>query len=235
MIDLNHHGPTARLSLLIDRALEALPETPRNYLGASRIGEPCARALQFEFFNASKEKPFSGQTLRTFAIGHALEDLAVGWLQAAGVIIGGRQSSFSTANGLIRGHCDGVIQGGPIDFGPFPRFLEIKTASAKKWREFEKHHIQKANPVYYAQVQMYMSYLNLQNPALFMVINKDSSELYFEDVIFDPQAAQEALDRGVRIIQACLAGELLPGVSDDPNFYLCPWCSWQSRCHDTGF
>lgn len=231
MLDLNHQGPTARLSLLIDKALEARIETPRTYLGASRLGEECGRALQFEFFGTPKDKEFSGQTLRTFAFGNAIEKLMAEWLRSAGVIITGRQAGFKTANGLIQGHVDGVINGGPADFGPFPRLWEMKTASSKKFKEFEKHHVQKANKVYYVQIQIYMAYLNLQNPALFTVMNKDTSELYFEDVPFDPEVAQEASDRGARIVQACQCGEILPRISEDPGFYLCSWCAWTERCH----
>ena len=59
---------------------------PRDYLGGSRLGHPCERALQFEFAGAPKDDgaEFSGRTLRIFGIGHALEDLAVRWLRGAG-------------------------------------------------------------------------------------------------------------------------------------------------------
>ena len=231
MLDLNHQGPTARLSLLIDRALENKQDAPRPYLGASRLGEECGRALQFEFFGTPKDKEITGQTLRTFAFGHAIEELMSKWLNDAGVILVGRQAGFETAKGLIQGHIDGVINGGPVDFGPFPRLWECKSASAKKWKEFEKHHVRKANKVYYVQIQVYMAYLNLQNPALFTVVNKDTSELYFEDVPFNSEVAQEASDRGAQIIQACQAGEILSKISDDPGFYLCQWCAWNERCH----
>ena len=230
-LDLNHKGPSNRLNLLINKALENRTEPPRGYLGASRLGEECCRSLQYEFYNTPKDKNFSGQTLRTFAIGHALEDLAVQWLQVAGVQIGGRQAGFETAKGLIKGHIDGVLTGGPEDFGPFPRLLEIKTASNKKFNEFKKHPLQKSNNVYYSQIQTYQAYLDLQNPALFLVINKDTSEFYFENIPFDSQTAQEISDKGARIIQACLSGDLLPRISEDPGFYLCGWCSWNGRCH----
>ena len=67
------------------RARAATP--PRTYLGGSRLGHACERALQFEFAGAPKDDgaDFSGQTLRIFEIGHALEDLAIRWLRAAGI------------------------------------------------------------------------------------------------------------------------------------------------------
>jgi hypothetical protein len=241
MLDFNHQSnKTGRLVHLIDQALEAerAVQPVRDYLGGSRLGQECQRALQFEFFNAPKDpgKGFDGQKLRIFEVGHVLEDLAARWIRAAGVDLrtakkDGKQFGFSTAQGYIGGHIDGVIVGGVEDFGPFPRLWECKTAKGSKWREMEKHKIKKANWTYYIQCQLYMAYMQLaENPALFTVVNKDTSELYFEEVHFDAAVAQEASDRGVRIIEACLYGEILPRVSNDPSFYLCKWCSWSDRC-----
>lgn len=85
------------------------------------------RALQFEFTATPKDEgqDFSGQSLRIFAIGHALEDLAVAWLRGAGFDLytrrgnrpDGGQFGFSVAGGRIRGHVDGIIAAGPEGFG----------------------------------------------------------------------------------------------------------------------
>jgi len=240
MLDFNHENQSGRLVHLIDAALEAqnAQQTSRDYLGGSRLGVECQRALQFEFFHTPKDegKDFDGRTLRIFRIGHELEKLIVEWLRTAGADArnqnkDGYQFGFTTGNGYIRGHIDGVIVGGVEDFGPFPRLLEIKTANGKNWREMEKKKIKKAKWFYYVQCQLYMAYMELtENPALFTAVNKDTSELYFENVAFDPPVAQEASDRGVRIIEACLAGEVLPRISNDPSFYQCKWCAWADRC-----
>lgn len=239
-MDFNHTNNTGRLVHLIDEALvkKNSKQSPRNYLGGSRIGHPCARSLQYEFFNTPPDegKGFNGKTLRTFEIGHVLEDMAAGWIRDAGLDLrtskaDGSQFGFTTGRGYIRGHIDGVLVGGPDEFGPYPRLWECKTAKASKWREMEKKKIRKANWTYYIQCQLYMAYMELtENPALFTAVNKDTSELYFENVKFDPSAAQEASDRGARIIEACLSGELLPRISQDPSFYQCKWCSWTDRC-----
>ncbi len=238
-IDFNHSKTRGdRLSKLIDNALTAHPEAPRDYLGASRLGHECARALQYEFFNTPKDegKGFTGQTLRIFQVGHVLEDMAAGWLRSAGFNLrtvdkDGRQFGFVTGGGKIKGHCDGVIVGGPEEFGPFPRLWECKTASAKKWKEFVKSKVKTANVTYYAQIQLYLAYLGLdQNPALFTVINKDDSSLYHEDIPFDASYAQEISDRAVRIIQCCLAGELLPREYPSQDCFICKFCPYSERC-----
>lgn len=45
---------SGRLSALVDQALEAERDAshPRQYLGASRIGAPCERQLQYEYAKA---------------------------------------------------------------------------------------------------------------------------------------------------------------------------------------
>lgn len=240
-IDFNHQiNRSERLTHILNDAMikQNGEQTPRNYLGASRLGVECARSLQYEFFHAKKDegKDFNGQTLRIFQVGHILEELIISWLQLSGADVvnydkNGKQFGFSTGNGLIKGHVDGIIKGGNEEFGPFPRLLEIKTANAKKWKEFEKNKLKKANWVYWVQIQLYLAYMGLeQNPALFVVINKDTQELYFEDIPFDPAAAQDASDRAARIVQCCLAGELLPREYPSQDFYQCKWCNWGSRC-----
>ena len=37
-------------------------------------------------------------------------------------------------------------------------------------------------------------------------------------------------DRGVRILQATDAGELLPRVATTPDFFECRFCPWSERC-----
>ncbi|MBZ0325532.1 MAG: hypothetical protein K8F57_04975, partial [Alphaproteobacteria bacterium] len=149
MLDYNHRPTCAeRINEVIDAAIvaERAAVPPRTYLGGSRLGHPCERALQFEFAGAPKDEgqEFSGQTLRIFEIGHALEDLAIRWLRVAGFDLytrkgnrpDGEQFGFSVAGGRIRGHVDGIIAAGPQPLGiGVPALWECKTMNAKNWRE----------------------------------------------------------------------------------------------------
>ena len=231
-LDFNHKPSLADwINTVIDDALTAdqAKITPRDYLGGSRLGHACERALQFEFTATPKDdgKDFSGQSLRIFAIGHALEDLAVAWLRQAGFDLytrkgnrpDGGQFGFSVASGRIRGHVDGVLAAGPEGFGlAVPALWECKTMNAKNWRACVKDGVIKSKPVYAAQIAVYQAYMNAQvpgisaNPALFTAINKDTAELYHELVPFNADLAQRMSDRGVRILQATDAGELLPRI-----------------------
>ena len=63
MLDFNHKtNQSDRINHLIDEALTGRPERSRDYLGGSRLGGECARALQYEFFNTPRDRPFDGRT-----------------------------------------------------------------------------------------------------------------------------------------------------------------------------
>jgi hypothetical protein len=250
MLDFNHRPSiTETVNAAIDTALttENAARAPRDYLGGSRIGHACERALQFEFAGAPKDEgaDFSGRTLRIFAIGHALEDLAVSWLRAAGFDLytrkgnrpDGEQFGFAVAGGRIRGHVDGVIAGvtPPLDL-KVPALWEHKTMNAKNWRETVAKGVAVSKPVYAAQIALYQAFMDAAipgvaaNPALFTATNKDTAELHHELVPFDAELAQRMSDRAVRVLQATDAGEILPRITRDQSFFECRMCAWTNRC-----
>ena len=247
MLDFNPRPSMAeRINALVDAALIAEREAtpPRTYLGASRLGHACERALQFEFVGAPKDEgaDFSGQTLRIFAIGHQLEDLAIRWLRAAGVDLvtqkrDGGQFGFSVAGGRIRGHVDGIIADAPAALGMrAPALWECKTMNAKNWRACVKDGVTVSKPVYAAQIAIYQAYMEPSvpgistAPALFTAINKDTAELHHELVPFDADLAQRMSDRAVRILQATDAGDLLPRIAANRDFFECRFCAHSERC-----
>lgn len=241
MIDLSSKRMISpKINALIDEALEAERDRQekRNYLGGSRVGVECDRQLQFELFNAPKDpgKDFDGRILRIFERGHWVESAMVRWMRLAGVTIethkpNGEQFGFSEYGGLFRGHCDGIITDGPEAFGPFSRLWECKGLKTSKWAEVVKNGLKATFPIYYAQVQIYMDRFALQtNPALFTAVNSDTMEIYWESVTFAPMALEQLDAKAKRVLQACLAGELLPRVRQDPNYFSCKWCSWNKRC-----
>jgi hypothetical protein len=250
MLDFNHRSLIAeRINALIDDSLDAARAVtpPRTYLGGSRLGQPCERALQFEFAGAPKDdgSDFDGQTLRIFEIGHALEDLAIRWLRGAGFDLytrkgnraDGEQFGFSIAGGRVRGHVDGIIAAAPGLLGlAVPALWECKTMNARNWRETVAKGVVIAKPVYAAQIALYQAYMEgsvpgiCSNPALFTAINKDTAELHHELVAFDAGLAQRMSDRAVRILQATDAGELLPRIATTRDFHECRMCPWGQRC-----
>lgn len=246
-LDFNHRpkAPTAgdEVNALIDAALEAENGTRvrRDYLGGSRLGDPCTRRLQYEFLDAPRDPGtgFSGQTLRIFAVGHVFEDLAIGWLRRAGLDVrtrdrAGEQFGFSVAGGRVQGHIDGVVVAVPQQAQTIvtvPALWECKSANARNWKDIVRRGVAAAKPVYAAQIALYQAYMGLtEAPALFTAVNKDTCELHHELVPFDAALAQATSDKAVRVLQASDAGELLPRLTADPDHFECARCSWRSRC-----
>lgn len=251
LVDLNHHSgfvygraPSeleplgARINRRIDTALETerAGQRPRDYLGASRIGEPCARRLVYEVTHTPVDpgRAFDGRSLRIFAAGHAFEDLAIGWLRRAGFDLrtqrrDGSQFGFQTAGGRIRGHVDGVIVDGPELDLAWPLLWEHKALKASSWSDTARKGVPVSKPVYYGQIQVYLAYMGL-GAALFTALNKDTCELYHEHVPFDPPVAQAQSDKAVDVLRAADAGERPPRIAASPDFYLCRWCPFAKRC-----
>jgi hypothetical protein len=230
-----------RINALIDEALEAehRSKPPRDYLGGSRIGEPCARRLAYELTLTPVDdgKEFDGRLLRIFDAGHQFEDLTIRWLQAAGFDLrtrarDGRQFGFSVAGGRLRGHIDGVIVGGPDVGIAWPALFEHKALKQSSWTDLVKRGLREAKPIYFAQVQLYMAYMQLEVD-LFTAMNKDTQELYHEVVPFNPAEAQKLSDKAVEILRAVEAEELPPRIAAAPDSYVCRMCPYARRCWES--
>ena len=247
-IDYNHgsglvyggqnQNPAQTINDLIDAALVARnrKQPARDYLGGSRVGEPCARRLVYEYANTPPDegKAFGGGILRIFDAGHTFEDLSIQWFRLAGFDLrtnkrDGSQFGFSVAGGKLRGHIDGVIVGGPDIGVRWPALWEHKALNAKSWSDLVKNGLQISKPVYYGQVQLYMAYMELA-VALFTALNKDTEELYHEIVPFDAAEAQRLSDKAVAVIRAAESSELLPRIAARADFYLCRMCPYAERC-----
>ncbi len=246
MIDLNHgsgYRPPSVVETIngcINAALVAgnQAQAPRAYLGASRLGVCCQRALQFEHTRTPKDDgcDFDGRTLRIFAAGHRFEDLSVCWLRAAGFDLrthrrDGDQFGFSVVGGRIKGHIDGVIVAVPAGVPmAMPALWEHKALNHKSWQDTVKRGVAVSKPVYAGQIALYQAYMGLPAPALFTALNKDTCELHHELVPFDAALAQALSDRAVTILRATDARELLPRHTANADHFECRMCSWRERC-----
>ena len=236
MIDFNHRTkPGVPTTEQLDAASATMTGERRSYLGGSRLGEECARKLQYEYQGATG-KPFPAKTQIVFAIGHASEDAVATLLRASGFTIkthdeNGFQFGFRTAGGRIKGHVDGVIIDGPKEFGPYPYLWEAKAVGNKYFNALVKHGVAKERPVYAGQVATYQAYMDLtENPALFSIVNRDTGAIEFERVPFDAKLAQECTDRGVQVLQAVESGEMIPRPYPDADFFKCKFCDYAEEC-----
>ena len=239
-IDLNP-GSMIRSAAVasIHAAIENVPrrqEERRRYVGASSIGSPCERKIQYEFTGEPHDDgwKFDARTLRIFQRGHMMESMAALWLADAGFKLtqtgkDGRPIGFKAGGGDFAGHVDRVIIGGMVGL-QYPLIWEHKALGSKSWKMIESKGLAKAKPEYADQVAVYQAYLDLTHPAMFMATNADTMEIYIELVPFDKERAQAASDRAVAIIADSKAGALRPRCTDDPTFYACGGCSFKARC-----
>jgi hypothetical protein len=229
-IDLSTNPISIGLNDAIERAVAATAELPRNYLGASIVGDGCPRKVQFDWC-----KPvLAARVRRIFDRGHHFEAhlrrqlLVVGFRFAPAEAL-----EFSALGGLLRGHADGIIIAGPHLPGVYlnyPFVWECKALNAKNWRALDRDGLEKIFPRYAVQVALYQSYLHKTNPALFSAVNADTCELLHLWVPFDAERAQAWSDRALGIIEATRAGELLPRAYDDPQNWHCRMCAHTTRC-----
>lgn len=184
----------------------------------------CDRALWFTYRNASNSD-FKAETLRTFKMGHLLEDAIVEWLTMAGYKIILQQAEIKNQWDRPLGHIDGVIF-----YDNEWMLLEIKTANDKRFKEWLKNG---APDSYKAQTQLYMHHShqiskkgNKLNKVLFVVLNKNTSEIHMEVNLYDKQYAQLQTDR----IEHVIENESVPSPS--PSFK-CNFCNHKDVCEGT--
>jgi hypothetical protein len=204
-------------------------DMPRDYLGASLIGETCTRKIQFEWMTSST---FSARVRSIFARGHFFEAESRQQLLDAGFVFAPLEDlSFIVSGGLIAGHADGVVTGAPTGvFLTTPAVWEHKGLNAKNFKAVERDGLAKVFPRYAGQVAIYQRFLNVLNPALITIVNSDTCERLHFTVEFDPRLAQETIDRAIDVIQATRAGELLPRLDPELQDFRCKMCSHLERC-----
>lgn len=240
-IDLNSKSMLSdRINLLIDTAIEKerAGDAPREYLGASVVGDPCERRVQYEWLAIRGEIPrqrFSAQTLRRFDRGNIYEARAKSWLEAAGFmfVTPGKHLSFTDFDGRFRGHVDGVIGGFYYPAStcaiPLPCLWECKCLASKGAKAVAKDGLKKYSSAYFAQVHLYMAYLNLSQ-CLFTVVNADDMTLGHYLIPFDAAEAEATKGKVGRVFQSTGMGELLPRCTQDPAFFLCGYCPYRENC-----
>jgi hypothetical protein len=232
MLDFNRANLSDQpINRLVNELIEATAppsENYRRYLGASAIGTECLRKTQYDWFC---DPEFPVRTQDIFARGHFFEEVTRQHLIAAGFRFANAGLEFKAAEGLFRGHGDGVIVVGPcVPALIYPCLWEHKCLGSKGWRAVERDGLTGLYTVYAAQVAIYQAYLDLTNPALFSVVNADSCERLHFLVPFDAQLAQLTSDRAVAITEATRAGELLSRITEDSEDWRCRMCSHRARC-----
>lgn len=194
-------------------------------MGGSILGEECDRKLYYSY-----KKPFivkDARVQRIFDMGNIIEDYLIKLLKEAGITVydldkNGEQFGFVDEE--IAGHIDGVLVGIP-EFDD-PVLSEFKSAKNSTFNQFKKNGVREVNNNYYVQTQVYMNKLKLK-ACLFIVMNKDTQELYTELIHYNKEIAEIYITRGKDIARAT---ELPSRLYAKKTFYRCRFCDFSEEC-----
>ncbi len=206
-------------------------DSRRAHLGCSLIGEECKRKLWYTFRWVKKQN-HNGRLLRLFQFGHDYEAELVRNLRKVGITVfdvdskTGKQFQVSWVGGHLGGSADGIADG-ILEAPKTTHLLEFKTSADKQFTSLVKEGVEKNKPLHYAQMQMYMHGLELTR-AFYLVINKNTHELYSERIKYDKECALNIIEKGEYIINSQTPPERM---TDKADFYLCKWCDYSELCH----
>lgn len=203
----------------------------REHLGASLIGEECARKIWYTWRWARKSS-FAAQLLRLFDRGNLEEQRLIQWLRSCGVHVvsidpeTGEQYKISDYEGHFGGGLDSQLFDTP-DLPGLWILGEFKTHNEKQFTKLKKEGVAKSHPKHVVQMNIYMHYKKLPF-AMYFGICKNNDELHIEIIAYDRIVALQNIERAGAILSL-----FKPPVriSDSPGWFLCQWCDYKKICH----
>jgi len=135
-VNISASSVSVGINEAIERAALRSIRQPRSYLGASIVGHECLRRVQYDWFC---DPVHAARTYEIFERGHYFEQRSRQHLVDAGFRFAPSLAlAFSAADGLLRGHADGIIIAGPDLPGLYliyPLIWEHKALGAKGWKK----------------------------------------------------------------------------------------------------
>lgn len=229
---------TTRDAMLAALGRQAGEEARRSRrVGASQIGEQCARKVWFTWRWADSGEPPDGRLFRLFRRGDIEEEVIAKDLEAAGTTIMTvdpqtmKQWELSGVDGHFVCKLDGIARGVP-EASKIWHTVEMKTMNDKNFKALVKNGVQKAQPKHYAQMQagMWLSGDSIDNRmqrALYISINKNTDDIYTEIVEFNKVFSDQLMQKAESIIYA----ETPPNKAGTQSSVVCKWCPVKGTCH----
>lgn len=212
----------------LDTGVPRRKDKPRQYIGASGIGNRCTAALAFAL-RGFPDTPPDPQLLRIFNLGHKVEELVVKDLRAAGFDVvendpmTGKQWHYDMLGGHVRCNLDGLMEAKDGSMWN----VEIKSMNDGKWVKCKDHGVAVSHPNYYDQMQMQMA-MSKTRHTLFVAYNKNNSKYLVEIVEFD-EMIWEFLKSQIEQVLLNQAEK----ISHDPADWRCRGCFKRDVCwHD---
>lgn len=141
-----------------------------------------------------------------------------------------KQYGVSFAGGHGGGSCDGIVQL-PARFEySEPVLLEMKTSNSKSFAKLKEHGVREVKPEHVIQMNIYGEDV-LPTPirlALYVCVNKDNDEIYYEFVELNTEVSTKARNRAARIINS---GEAPAKISQLAGSFDCRFCDYAAICH----
>lgn len=197
------------------------------FIAASEIGRPCARAIWYSFRWATV-RTFTAKALRIFSRG-VLEEY-----RFAAMITGidgvtfhpadldGRQ--FPARIGPIKGKLDGIAEGLPgFPEGAAP--IEMKS-HGDSFGRLARHGVRETKIEHFVQVQLYLAAYEMPL-GLYFASSKENDDLHAEIIEFDEPTVQAYYDRAVEIVTHTIP----PRVGTGPAYWLCKFCDHAKICY----
>lgn len=208
------------------QAIESLPPiqstAERDYLGASSIGDPCARKLWLQFHKYIEPEQFSKRILRLFYRGQREEGFFEMYLRDTGFEI--VEDCFSQARwteGFFSGAGDGVVIKDGVRY-----VCEYKTASDSAFKQLKRGQLETIKPLHYAQMQINGAKFDCEY-AIYLAVNKNNDELFCDVVAIDPEKVKEIKAKAEYITSSDKPPER---ISSKPTSYLCKDCHAKDVC-----
>ncbi len=226
-------------------SLETYPAKHREHLGVSVIGEKCYRKLYYGFRWVKLEQHI-GRMRRLFNRGHSEEEKIdklltwMGFFNRSIDPVTDKQYKFSRLNGHYGGSGDSISLLPWFRTDDGPRILvEKKTHKGKLFKALKDTYskiksenpdavaLKVSYPKHYSQMCGYGEAFKIRY-GLYIAVNKDDDDIYFELVPLDWNHAIELENKAKDIITS----KVLPDrISNDPSFYECQYCNFQHICH----
>lgn len=110
--------------------------------------------------------------------------------------------------------------------------IEIKTMSRNSFNQLKKKGLKQYSCKYYTQIQIYLNELFIQRgkaKGILIALNRDTFELYEEDIPYDEQYAIESINTVKNI---SLSDDIPMRLSEDSKYYICRMCEYKDLCHE---
>jgi hypothetical protein len=221
----------------------------RSHMGASILGQECARAIWYSFRWVTRRNE-EGRMMRLLNRGHIEEGRFIAALLTIGVEVyqqdeQGKQYRISFAEGHGGGSGDGIALRIPDLPGGVAALLEFKTHNEKsftelagkpeEWRkylagklnQFPGKGVREAKFEHFVQAQIYMRKMGLP-VCVYFAVNKNADDLYAELITLDPGLADSFIDRGEKLVWMDTPPKKL---SESPGFWKCRFCDHKPTCH----